>query len=46
MVLALSAFVWQEGIGAVYGQEPVVVTATGPDPLSSKPFHDARSPLT
>ena len=43
MVLALSAFVWQEGIGAVYAQEPVVVTATGPVPLSSKPFSDARS---
>ncbi len=46
MVLALSAYVWQEGIGAVFGQEPVVVTATGPEPLSSKPFRDARSPLT
>ena len=46
MVLALSAFVWQEGIGAVYAQEPVVVTATGPEPLSSKPFRDARSPCT
>ena len=43
MVLALSAFVWQEGVGAVYGQEPVVLTATGPEPLSSKPFRDARS---
>ena len=46
MVLALSAFVWQEGIGAVYAQEPVVVTATGPEPLSSTPFRDARSPRT
>jgi Xaa-Pro aminopeptidase len=46
MVLALSAYIWQEGIGAVYGQEPVVVTAAGPEPLSSKPFRDARSPQT
>ncbi len=46
MVLALSAFVWQQGIGAVFAQEPVVVTATGPEPLSSKPFRDARSPST
>jgi Xaa-Pro dipeptidase len=46
MVLALSAFVWQHGIGAVYAQEPVVMTATGPVPLSSKPFSDARSPST
>ncbi len=46
MVLALSAFAWQEGVGAVYGQEPVVLTATGPEPLSSKPFRDARSTRT
>ncbi len=43
MVLALSAFVWQEGIGAVYAQEPVVATTTGPEPLSSIPFRDLRS---
>jgi Xaa-Pro aminopeptidase len=42
MVLALSAFVWQQGIGAVFTQEPVVITATGPVPLSSKPPGDAR----
>jgi Xaa-Pro aminopeptidase len=46
MVLALSSFVWQEGIGAVYAQEPVVVTAAGPVPLSSNPFSNARSPRT
>jgi Xaa-Pro aminopeptidase len=43
MVLALTAYVWQEGTGAVYGQEPVVITATGPEPLSKNPFRDARS---
>jgi Xaa-Pro aminopeptidase len=43
MVFALAAYVWQEGIGAVYGQEPVVVTETGPDLLSTNPFRDARS---
>jgi Xaa-Pro aminopeptidase len=31
MVLALTAFVWQEGAGALFGQEPVVVTPTGPE---------------
>ncbi len=46
MVLALSAFVWQEGIGAAYAQEPVVVTATGPEPLSRTPFRDTRSRRT
>ena len=43
MVLALSAFVWKKGVGAVYAQEPVVLRATGPEPLSSRPFRDARS---
>jgi Xaa-Pro aminopeptidase len=46
MVLALTAYVWKEGVGAVYGQEPLVVTATGPEPLSSNPFRDARSSVT
>jgi Xaa-Pro aminopeptidase len=43
MVLALSAYVWKEGAGAVYGQEPVVLTETGPELLSTTPFRDARS---
>ena len=43
MVLALTAYVWKEGIGALYGQEPVVVTATGPELLSMNPFREARS---
>jgi Xaa-Pro aminopeptidase len=46
MVLALTAFVWKEGVGAVYGQEPVVVTETGPESLSTNPFRDPRSPMT
>jgi Xaa-Pro aminopeptidase len=43
MVLALTAYVWKEGVGAVYGQEPVVLTATGPELLSTTPFREARS---
>lgn len=43
MVLALTAYVWEHGVGAVYGQEPVVITETGPDILSTNPFRDARS---
>jgi Xaa-Pro aminopeptidase len=43
MVLALTAYVWKEGVGAVYGQEPVVLTATGPELLSKTPFREARS---
>jgi Xaa-Pro dipeptidase len=38
MVLALTAYVWKEDRGAVYGQEPVLVTATGPELLSTTPF--------
>lgn len=45
MVFALIGFVWSEAVGAVYVQEPVVVTAAGPDLLSSKPFRPARSPM-
>jgi Xaa-Pro aminopeptidase len=46
MVLALTAYVWQEGVGAVYGQEPVVITPAGPELLSTNPFCDARSTTT
>lgn len=45
MVLALTAYVWQEGVGAVYGQEPVLITDTGPELLSADPFRDMRSVL-
>jgi Xaa-Pro aminopeptidase len=43
MVLALTAYVWKEGVGALYGQEPILVTATGPELLSTNPFRHARS---
>lgn len=38
MVLALSAYVHEPGVGAVYEQEPVVVTAGGPEPLATAPL--------
>jgi Xaa-Pro dipeptidase len=41
MVLVVADYVWQEGVGALYGEEPIVVTPTGPEPLSTKPFRDA-----
>lgn len=41
MVLALTAYVWQEGTGGVYGQEPVLITDAGPSLLSATPFRDA-----
>lgn len=43
MVLALTGFVWEEGIGAVCGQEPVLITDSGPTLLSTEPFRDMRS---
>ena len=36
MVVALAAYVWEEGVGGVYGLDPVVVTPNGPDPLSTQ----------
>jgi Xaa-Pro aminopeptidase len=45
MVLALTAYVWKEGVGAIYGEEPLVITATGPDLLSTIPFRNARRQL-
>ncbi len=38
MVLALSAYVWKEGGGALYGLQPVLMTPTGPELLSTIPF--------
>ena len=46
MVLTVTAYVWQEGVGALYGEEPVLITPTGPELLSTKPFRDAGSVMT
>jgi Xaa-Pro dipeptidase len=46
MALAVTAYVWQEGVGALFGEEPVVVTPTGPELLSTNPFRDAGSLMT
>ena len=35
MTFALTAHVWEEGVGSVLGHEPVVLTADGPEPLST-----------
>jgi Xaa-Pro dipeptidase len=43
MVFALTAFVWKEGRGALYIQEPVYMSATGPELLCATPFHEQRS---
>ena len=46
MVFALTGYVWKEGAGAVYVQEPVVITASGPELLSTTPFREGRSQIT
>lgn len=44
MVLAVTAFVWKEGVGAVHVQEPIVITETGPELLSTNPLAARSSP--
>jgi len=46
MVLALTGYVWQHGAGALYVQGPVVITAAGPELLSTTSFRDTRSSPT
>ncbi|MBV9950983.1 MAG: aminopeptidase P family protein [Acidimicrobiia bacterium] len=43
MVVALVGYVWEQGVGGLYGSEPVVVTATGAEALSAHPIRDTRS---
>jgi Xaa-Pro aminopeptidase len=37
MVLAVTGYVWQRGVGAVFGREAVLITADGPEILTSSP---------
>jgi Xaa-Pro aminopeptidase len=37
MVLAVTGYVWQEGVGAVFGREAVLITPNGPEILTSSP---------
>jgi Xaa-Pro aminopeptidase len=38
MVFALTGFVWKEGVGALFGQEPFLMTEDGPTSLSTAPL--------
>ena len=40
MVLALTGYVWKKGVGALYVQEPIVVTESGPESLATTPFRE------
>ena len=37
LVLAVTGYVWQEGVGAVLGREAVLITPDGAEPLTSSP---------
>jgi Xaa-Pro aminopeptidase len=41
MVLAVTGYVWEQGIGAVFGREAVLITAEGPEVLTASPFWQA-----
>jgi Xaa-Pro aminopeptidase len=43
MVLAVTAYVWAEGVGGLYGKAPVVLTDAGPELLSTRPLREAGS---
>lgn len=38
MVLAVTGYVWEQGIGAVFGREAVLIAADGPEVLTASPF--------
>jgi Xaa-Pro dipeptidase len=38
MVFVLTGYVWKEGVGGLYVEEPMVATESGPESLSSTPF--------
>ncbi|WP_191497238.1 M24 family metallopeptidase [Mycobacterium simulans] len=41
MVLAMTGYVWEPGIGAVFGREAVLITDNEPEVLTSSPFWQA-----
>ena len=41
MVLAVTGYVWQSGVGAVFGREAVLITPDGPEVLTSSPSWQA-----
>ncbi|MEB3979868.1 M24 family metallopeptidase [Mycobacterium sp. 663a-19] len=41
MVLAVTGYVWEAGVGAVFGREAVLITADGPEVLTRSPSWQA-----
>ena len=42
MVLAVTGYVWQQGVGAVFTRDAVLITADGAEVLTSSPFWRRR----
>jgi len=42
MVLAVTGYVWQQDVGAVFGREAVLITTDGADVLTKSPFWEER----
>jgi hypothetical protein len=43
MVLSVTGYIWQEGVGAVFGREAVLVTPGGSEVLTSSPAWSSRA---
>jgi Xaa-Pro aminopeptidase len=43
LVLALTAYVWERGVGAVFSRDAVLITQDGPEVLTSSPAMSARA---
>lgn len=43
MVLAVTGYVWEQGIGAVFGREMVLITADAPEVLTSGPSWNSNA---
>ena len=41
IVLAVTGYVWEQGVGAVFGREAVLITADGPEVLTTSPAWQA-----
>jgi Xaa-Pro aminopeptidase len=42
-VLAVTTYVWEPGVGAVFSRDAVLITETGPEVLTTSPSMSARA---
>lgn len=43
MVLAVTGYVWEQGVGAVFGRDAILITDDGSEVLSASPSYDGRA---